>query len=213
MNNNKSLGFSLPELLVTVAVASILAAFALPNLKSMIETNGVKAYANQVVSNLYLARSESAKTGYPVKICPSDTPTSTVCSSSNQDYAAGWFGFLDLNNNGLYEPSVTVDWDNNGSADIAEKVLFTTEPNPAYVLEIAYSNSSSGTVGLSSMPSGARATNNTLTYLPNGALQGQIKDVHFKLSLAKEPTDTRLRVNIEPTGRVRTCDLKRNTNC
>lgn len=193
MNNKKSLGFSLPELLVTVAVAAVLASFALPNLSTMIQGNGIKSYTNQAISNLYLARSEAAKYGFNVKICAANDG-SNVCANSKA-YASGWIGFLDLDNNGIFNSAITKDLNGDGTADIAEKILFRSEATNAYALQLQ------------------TTVANSITYTPTGTVVGGASNYSFDISLAKASTDVLYRIKFEPTGRVRSCNVKSNTNC
>lgn len=80
-------GFTLVELMVTLAVIAILAMFAVPNFGSLMRRQRVTSVANQLLADLSYARTEAAMRGKYVSICASDDGTS--CSSS-QSYATGW---------------------------------------------------------------------------------------------------------------------------
>lgn len=64
-------GFSLVELMVTVAVVAIVAALALPSLTSVINNNRLTSQANELVSGLQTARSEAVRRNAPVTLCGS----------------------------------------------------------------------------------------------------------------------------------------------
>lgn len=61
MQTQKSSGFTLLEVLITVAVLSILVALAVPSFREMMDRNAVTTTANDILSSLLLARSEAIK--------------------------------------------------------------------------------------------------------------------------------------------------------
>lgn len=65
-------GFTLIELMVTIAIAAILAAIAAPSFSELIKSDRITAQANDLYSQLLFARSEAIKRGYPVIVCASD---------------------------------------------------------------------------------------------------------------------------------------------
>ena len=93
-------GFTMIELLVTIALLGILLTLAAPNLSQFVSNNRLTSQANSLVSDILLARSESATRGTQVVICTSTTGTS--CSST-AGWADGWIVFSDTNNNGAVD--------------------------------------------------------------------------------------------------------------
>ena len=89
-------GITLVESMVVVAILGILAAIAVPSFKSTIESSRRTAYANQLLEDLALARSEAIKRGVRVVVCPSSDGTS--CSGSTS-WASGWITYADTNGN------------------------------------------------------------------------------------------------------------------
>ena len=92
-------GVTLIELLVTMAIAVILAMIALPSYSSIMNRNRVAGEVNQFVTALQFARSEAAKQGLNAVVCVS-TDQST-CSTSSRDFIQGYIVFVDANNNGI----------------------------------------------------------------------------------------------------------------
>jgi len=61
MNKNNNLGFTLTELLITIAIIGIVASMAVPSFQSMIERNRLKEVAEGLKSDLMFARTEAIK--------------------------------------------------------------------------------------------------------------------------------------------------------
>jgi type IV fimbrial biogenesis protein FimT len=82
-------GLTLVELMVTLAVMSIVLMAAGPSFVSYMKDNRRTTYLNELVSSLNLARSEAAKSNRVVAFCPSSNGVD--CAGDNYD--AGWIVF------------------------------------------------------------------------------------------------------------------------
>lgn len=89
-------GFTLVELMVTLAVAAILLTMAVPSFRTTIQNNRLIAEANDFVTALHLARSEAIKRNTPVTMCKS--ADGTACTTAGA-WEQGWIVFVDGNNN------------------------------------------------------------------------------------------------------------------
>lgn len=88
-------GFTLPEVIATMAIAGILLAVAVPNFRELIRENRLASQANSLVSAINLTRSEAIKRGTRVTLCKSND--GTQCSGIGT-YEQGWIIFSDANN-------------------------------------------------------------------------------------------------------------------
>lgn len=85
----RSHGFTLIELMVTIAVAAILVAIAVPSFKKLTVSNALTTAANDMVGALNLARMESIKLNATAQFCGNTTTTNgtdtlgTACATSS----------------------------------------------------------------------------------------------------------------------------------
>jgi len=80
-------GFTLIELMVTLAVAAIVLSVAVPGMRSFVQNNKAASQSNKLLGSLNFARSKAVHFGRTVTLC-SSTDTAT-CSGSN-NWATGW---------------------------------------------------------------------------------------------------------------------------
>lgn len=102
---NSQNGFSLVELMATLAVAAILMTVAVPGFTTLIQNNRMTTTLNDFVSDLALARSEAIKRGSRVTLCKS--ADGQTCTNAN-DWTQGWIVFPDPNNNATVDGGETL---------------------------------------------------------------------------------------------------------
>jgi type IV fimbrial biogenesis protein FimT len=86
------LGFTIVELMITLVIAGVLAAFALPAFQNFIKDNRLKARTSEMVSHLQLARSEAAKQKMRTTIC---TSTNGSACTAGTAWENGWIVWSD----------------------------------------------------------------------------------------------------------------------
>ena len=94
-------GFTLVELMITLALAAILMSIGIPSFQSYMELNRLAAQSNQMVQSLNLARSEAGKRGGNIAVAP-------IVAGN---WAQGW--------------QVWVDTNTNNAVDAGEEILLT----------------------------------------------------------------------------------------
>ncbi len=98
MRNNN--GYTLLELLVTVAVATTLATVGLPRMNTFILNNLRAAEVNEFIATMAYARSEALKRGYRVSLCrTADNAAPLPTCGTGNGWEDGWIVFRDENRN------------------------------------------------------------------------------------------------------------------
>lgn len=124
---NRKRGFTLIELVITIALMAILLVVAVPGMRNLIQDNKMAAQANDVVTAVNTARLEAIKRNRPVSLCVSDD--ASTCGSG--DWQDGWMVYVDGDAAGSNNTSIDAAnggvirvWQpGQGFADVA--------PNPA----------------------------------------------------------------------------------
>ncbi len=117
-------GFTLIELMVTIAVAGILMGIGIPSFSQLITSNRLTTNINELVTSLTFARSEAIKRGQPVTLL-----------KTGAEWESGWTVFTDLNGNGVLD---------NGDNDILLKNYaalpsnYTLRSTPGYANSLTY---------------------------------------------------------------------------
>lgn len=84
-------GFTLYELLMTLALVAVIVAVGLPSFGSLLANSRLRAESNALFDSIYLARKESIVRRRAVTLCPSQDGLS--CDAAN-DWSAGWIRFV-----------------------------------------------------------------------------------------------------------------------
>ena len=82
-------GLTLIELLITITIAAILAAVALPNMSEFVKNNARSARLNDLSTAINFARSTAITRGVPVAICARSTANGKACSTNPSDFTNG----------------------------------------------------------------------------------------------------------------------------
>ena len=75
-------GFSLVELMVTVAVLSIVLGIAVPSFNTLVQQHRVTTQSNDLLAALTATRSEAIKNNRNIALCAADAADATTCNTS-----------------------------------------------------------------------------------------------------------------------------------
>lgn len=166
-------GYTLIELMVTMAAAAIVMAIAIPSFNGVVRSNRLTAYANDWVSTLNFARSEAIKRNVPVSVRRK--------SANSQEWEGGWDVFVDQNGNGTFN-----DDTDTTLCEVGEDCLLKTYDT----LSVGYT-----------LRTGSNSSyKDYATYLAGGLSQNQVSEV-FRLCDNTQNTNASRTISINAVGR------------
>lgn len=92
-------GFTLIELMITVAIAAVLMKLAAPNFTSALNGNRLAGASGELVGALQLARTEAVRANGRAVLCRS--ANGSDCDTSDNNVWAGWIVFVDTDGDGV----------------------------------------------------------------------------------------------------------------
>ena len=122
MKRKNAAGFTLIEMLVTIAVAGVLLAVAVPSYTTMVMNNCLTTKTNGLVSAMQLARSSAVTFGASVTVgaLPCSLSGGGACATTNE-FGTGVVVFRDIDNDGLADADVE-DADGDGALGVGEDI-------------------------------------------------------------------------------------------
>lgn len=107
----KQKGFSLVELVITLAIVGILLASGMPSFNKMMQNNKITTLHNELLSSLSLTRNVAINGGTFATLCKSNQAANDCDTSAS--WEDGWIVFPDRNNNGSVDAGETIIAVNN----------------------------------------------------------------------------------------------------
>lgn len=95
---SKSSGFSLFELMISVALVAVVLAWGIPTFQALIRDIRLTTTVNELITAIQLTRSEAIKRSSRVTLCKSVDGSNCATSGG---FEQGWIVFTDTNNNAL----------------------------------------------------------------------------------------------------------------
>ena len=106
--NSSGRGFSMIELVITIAIAAILLTLAIPSFTSFLNSNRVSGQANELLATFQTARLESIRRGARVVVCGSSNANAATPSCSGTAAWGGWISFVDTDRDGVFDTGETL---------------------------------------------------------------------------------------------------------
>ncbi len=178
-------GFTLIELMVTIAIAAILMVVAVPSLITYQRNSEMTSFANTMLASINAARGEAMKRGRYAMVVPADGAL----------WASGWMVFVDIDGTRTY----------NAASDV---LVLTKEAPPSYLTVSGNGIANEAAPYIMFDPSGYAAKKSTSVNPPNLTLTIKRNDVPATV-VAEQ---TRLLV-IAITGRARVCKPSTDSTC
>lgn len=114
MPSDRQSGFTLIELMVTIAVLAVLLGLALPSFQGSLRSNRVATATNDMLASLALARSEAIRSTRGGGVCASND--GATCGGTWGD---GWLVWADANGSGTLDGGETVLRYSRGNPSLA----------------------------------------------------------------------------------------------
>ena len=93
----KQTGYTLGELLLTIAIGGVLTGLAATAFPDLLKNNQMIGNVNSLVGHINVARSEAIKRNLPTALCQTNDSQATTpsCNSVDADWDTGWLVFVD----------------------------------------------------------------------------------------------------------------------
>ncbi len=170
MDKTLNKGFTLIELMVTLAVAAIVLTIAVPSFTTTVQNNRLSTQLNELVGSLHLARSEAIKRRVTMTVCGSTDQSS--CNTSN--WENGWLVFADTDEDGAVDAGETIVavYENAGGNYTLRTNAFSSSQFIQYALAGDIDSAGTFTLCDSRGTTNARAVNINATGRPRVAIDG-----------------------------------------
>ena len=106
----KSNGFTIIELMITLAIAAVVLGVAVPAMGMFIKNSALKNQVYDMLGSINTARSEAIKNGSRVVMCRSANPLAATpsCGGTTDNWSTGWLLFISQDANTVYNDGTDI---------------------------------------------------------------------------------------------------------
>ena len=138
--NTRCGGFTLIELMITIALGAIVMGIGVPSFQNLVVKNRIQTQASEIRSSLAMARVEAIRRGLRVRVCPGQNG----CDGS-ANWHGGWNSFVDRDNDNNIDPNETqlevhIRLDGGSTLTGANHVIFKSDGTAANSRKLADDN-------------------------------------------------------------------------
>ena len=205
----KENGFTLIELMVTIALMALFAAFAIPAMNGFLERQRVNSTLNNYTNALTFARNEAIRQNLPVVVCGANISSAgqLTASGCGTDWSEGVFVFGEANKTLGYQATGI-------STDINSRVVQSPNKSDG-PKKVTIISSARDSIGASIDTNPTNPTNPMFQFLPNGQVarlsSGNlvVADMYLRLEIVSESDNQKKAVALmDPTGQIIRCTKK-----
>ncbi|MEM7467461.1 MAG: GspH/FimT family pseudopilin [Pseudomonadota bacterium] len=124
MKHKNHSGFTIIELMLTIALGAVLLSLAVPSYTTMVKNNCLTAKTNGVITAIQLARSTAITRRTDIAFAPTCTldATAAACTDATNEFGDGVIVYQDFNGDGFPDSTVDEDLNSNGTLDPGEDI-------------------------------------------------------------------------------------------
>ena len=204
----KETGFTLIELMVTIALMALFAVFAIPAMNGFVEKQRVNSTLNNYANALTFARNEAIRQNVPVVVCGAQISSAgqlSGCAPDASSWSEGVFLFGDVNKDYAYSAT---------GSDPDTNIRVVQSPNPSGgTAKVNVKSASRSTTNT------ARSSNPVFLFLPNGQVARVntgvtpkttvVADMYLRLEVESASDAKKKAVALmDPTGQIIYCTKK-----
>lgn len=181
-------GFTLVELMTTLAIAAVLMLIAAPSFTNFQRNSELTSLTNKLVGAINSARGEAMKSGRNAYVIP----------LTASDWSGGWQVYVDMNNNDRY--------------DTGTDTLILSEPAIADYLSVVGTNSAA--IGTAPSPHIGFNNSGFARSIPSSSTLANLSLTIKRKDTSTSNADAQSRIIlVARTGRTRACTPSTDSNC